>query len=335
MVRLKDVARHSGVGAATVSRVINGTKFVSPDVRERVLTSLNELNYVGNAQAKQLATGVSDFIGLIVSDIENPFLPAVIKTFEASAKASGFDVLMAATNYDDVQTERALRTMLRHRVRAVAILTSQISPSFAALLDTQGIPSVFLNGTGTGPNRSVVRLDLDTGVSAAVTYLYNVGHRAVTIIAGPQDRTSHIAYLDAALGACSALSLEAEYITEANTVEGGERALSRLLHEGRLPTSIMCGNDLAAIGALRALTSAGVHVPGDVSLIGADDIGFAELTNPPLTTIRIPRSELGRAAFRVLENNLRKSGEVVDERLSTELIVRGSACQVRPHGLRR
>jgi len=324
MARMKDVAAKCGVAESTVSHVLNNTRFVSPEIRAKVIAAMRELNYHGNAHARRLARGSSDFLGLIISDIENPFFPGLIKAFESAALRHGFDVLLSTTNYEPARTEKAFRKMVENKAPGVAVLTSRVDPALAASLEQNGVASIFLDAGGIGPRRSNVRLNYEKGAVEAVNYLYNLGHREFALIAGPLHRPSHVAYRDAVAEALGKEGLRPQILEGENTVEGGARAVQRLLTGRTLPTAILCSNDMTAIGALQALFRAGIRVPGDVSVVGADDIPFATLTHPPLSTVRIPHEKLGELACDVLTRTLTEGLQGAEWLLDTELVIRES-----------
>jgi len=170
---------------------LNSTKYVSPEVRERVLAAMAELNFHGNAHARRLARGHSDFFGLIVADIENPFLPGVIKAFDQAAYALGFDVLLSTTNYEAERTERSFRKMIQNKTPGVAVMTSRIEASLGDMLESNGVASVFLDGGMTSALRSNIRLDYAKGTHEAVNFSHNLGHREFAFIAGPTTRAPH------------------------------------------------------------------------------------------------------------------------------------------------
>ncbi|MCX6603532.1 MAG: LacI family DNA-binding transcriptional regulator [Acidobacteria bacterium] len=326
---MKDVAARSGVSESTVSHVLNSTKYVSPKVRERVLAAMAELNFHGNAHARRLARGHSDFFGLIVSDIENPFLPGVIKAFDQAAYAMGYDVLLSTTNYEAERTERSFRKMIQNQTPGVAVMTSRIEASLGDMLEANGVASVFLDGAMTSALRANIRLDYAKGTHEAVNFLHNLGHREFAFIAGPATRASHQAYREAIRAALEMLGLRPRIVDGENDVESGERAVQRLLTERPLPTAIVCSNDLTAIGAIRALFRSGMRVPQDVSVVGADDIPFAALSQPPLTTVQIPRERLGTLACEILQRMLRDKVPGYEEVLGTSLVVRDSTGPAR------
>lgn len=330
---MKDVAERCGVAESTVSHVINGTRFVSPKVREKVLRAMGELNYHGNAHARRLARGSSDFLGLIISDIENPFFPGLIKAFESEALRNGYDVLLSTTNYEPQRIENSFRKMVENQAPGVAVMTSRVDPVMAEMLDKNGVASVFLDSGSIGPRRGNVRLNYAKGAVEATNYLYNLGHRHFALIAGPQNRPSHVAYKDAVTSALNQAGLTPQTMEGGNDVDSGDRAVQRLLTGRDFPSAILCSNDLTAIGVLRALIRAGMRVPEDVSIVGADDIPFAALTYPSLTTVRIPREKLGELAVDVLHHMLRDKQPGAELVLDTELVIRDSTgITERPSG---
>lgn len=333
MARMKDVAERCGVAESTVSHVLNGTRFVSAEIREKVLAAMRELNYHGNAHARRLARGSSDFLGLIISDIENPFFPGLIKAFELAALRHGFDILLATTNYEPARTEKAFRKMVENKAPGVAVLTSRVDPALAESLEANGVASIFLDAGGVGSRRSNVRLNYTKGAVEAVNYLSNLGHKDFALIAGPQNRPSHVAWREAVTSALAAEGLHPQVLEGENNVEGGARAIQRLLTGRHLPSAILCSNDLTAIGALQSLFRAGIRVPGDVSVVGADDIPFSALTHPPLTTVRIPREKLGELACEVLYQMVNEKKPGAEWLLDTELVIRestGTAVRLSP-----
>ena len=324
MARMKDVAERAGVAESTVSHVINNTRFVSPATREKILGVMREMNFHANAHARRLARGHSDFLGLIVSDIENPFFPGLIKAFESAALAGGLDILLCMTNYEASRAEAAIQKMIQNKVRGVAVMTSRLDPNLAAVLEENNVPSVFLDSDCVAKGKSNIRIDYAQGADQAVNYLYNLGHRKFAFIAGPGNRSSHLAYTAAIIAALARLELAPQLIEGENCVASGERAAQRLLAGRCLPTAILASNDLTAIGALRGLYRSGIHVPGDVSVVGADDIPFATLTHPPLTTVQIANELLGRLACQTLLGMLGEGKPASELVLATELVIRDS-----------
>jgi LacI family transcriptional regulator len=330
---MADVAQEAGVSVTTVSHVLNKTRHVAPDTRQRVLEAVRLLSYYKDAHARRLARGHSDFLGLIVSDIGNPFFPEVIKSFEAAALARGLDLLLCNTNYEPERTEAAVRKMIENKVRGVAVMTSEWGTSLVKNLVTHHVPVVFLDLGTVGKYTSNIRVDYSRGIYQAIDHLHGLGHREFAFVAGPQTLRSAITRRNAFVDALSQRGSGTHRTLEGNhKVEGGIRAVQALLAHRPLPSAILCSNDLTAIGALGALAEAGVRVPEDISVVGFDDIDFAHIVRPPLTTVELRRDQLGRLAFealqKILRSKRRRGAEYVVE---TQLVIRQSTAQARAH----
>lgn len=329
--RMKDVAQRAGVSVSTVSHVLNKTRIVAPETRQRIMAAIQDLNYYQDLHARRLARGRSNFLGLIVSDIGNPFFPELIKSFEISALTQGFDFLLCNTNYDPARTAGAVRKMIENKVSGVAVMTSEFSPDLAEELTARHVPVVFLDlGTARGFVANV-RVDYARGIHEAIDHLFGLGHRNIGFIAGPQNLRSAVIRREAFALALREYGLPADCTVEGNhQVDGGAAAAQALLASRPMPTAILCSNDLTAIGATRELMAAGVSIPGKVSLVGFDDIYFASFTHPPLTTVNIPRDEIGRLAFEALHRILRsKSHRGAEYVVETHLVVRQSTAAVQ------
>src|ERR1035438_5007885 len=218
MATMKEVALRAGVSESTVSHVINNTRPVSEDKKARILLAMRELGFSANAHARGLARGRSNFLGMLVSDIENPFFPGVIKAFEDIARQHGFDVLLFSTNYDPQIAESACRKLVENQAPAVAIMTSQLDPGLLKYLAKNNIDSVMLDGTKVAPHRSSLHLRYEKGAVEGVQCLFNLGHRDMAMIAGPQNRRSHIAYRAAVESAAWALNCRLRVIDGLNKI---------------------------------------------------------------------------------------------------------------------
>lgn len=325
--QMKDVAELAGVSISTVSHVLNNTRPVAESTRSRVLEIMRQLNYYKNASGRRLARGRSDAFGLIISDVENPFFPEVIKNFEKAVVEVGFDTFLAPTNYDPIHASNAVRRMIENKVQGVAVLTSQLESSLIDQLLTNDIPVVTLDGNKASRGRSNIRVDYSGGAKEAVEYLNQMGHEHISFITGPQNRLSARTYKQAFIAALEQNHMPPAYCIEGdNTIEGGRTAMQAVLKEVPVPTAVICGNDFTAIGAVHASSEVGIRVPGELSIIGADDISFARYSYPSLTTIRVPRDQLGKLACEALIRLMRSKRRLGNEYvLETHLIVRGSS----------
>jgi len=330
-VSIKDVAAKASVSIATVSHVLNGTRVTRPRTRERVLAAVRDLGYSQNQAARNLARGTSSLLGLIISDVRNPFFPEITAAFQDQALAHEMDAVMLNTNYDSQRTLNSVRRLLGLQVPGVAVFTSQIEPSVVDILASRRVAAVYLDLGKVSHAVSNIVLDYENGISQAMEYLTSLGHTRIGYIGGPPNlhsiqRRKH-AFIDAAvrLGLHSKMVIDSDF-----SVKGGYFACSKLLHS-EPPTAIVAGNDLTAIGVLHRAYAGGLSVPGDLSVIGFDDILFAEYTQPALTTVAVPRAEIGKTAFEALWTMLADPELKGREyRLGTRLVIRQSAAAPKP-----
>jgi len=323
---MREVATRAGVSKATVSRVLSKTHSIAPETERRVLEAVRQLNYHKNVHARRLATGKSDLFGLVISEITNPFFHEIIRGFQAAAWDHGFDVVLCNTEYSPQQTRSAMQKLIESDVRGVAIMTSSLDREATAELTDAGVGLVFCNLAPVEPLVCNVTIDYQRGIAQAIAHVVALGHRRAAVIAGPEDNRTAVTIKQALVAGLRGQELEPLAVINSNyRVDAGASAVRALLASPELPTVIFCGSDLIAMGAMTALEAAGVGVPREVSVIGIDDISFAFLARPPLTTIRVPREELGRIAFQALDKMMKlKRRRGADYYLGTELVVRES-----------
>ncbi|HEY6400698.1 MAG TPA: LacI family DNA-binding transcriptional regulator, partial [Blastocatellia bacterium] len=328
---MKDVAERAGVSLSTVSHVLNKTRYTAPETESRVLQAVEDLNFHVNAHARRLAMKQTDLFGLIVSEIANPFFPEIINGFQTAAWKEGFDTLLCNTEHDATRSQNAIRNMLQSGVRGVAVMSSALDREAVESLKASGIGVVFYNLGPAEKLISNIQIDYLTGISQAVDHLIELGHRRIAVISGPQTNRTASALQKVMVEELEKRRLRPFPIVESNfKVDGGASAVRVIMGQSSIPTAIFCGNDLIAMGAMSALEEAGVKVPEDVSVVGFDDIFFARLARPPLTTVSVPREQLGELAFKALSKmsgSKRRIG--VDYRVETELIVRKSTAPRR------
>lgn len=331
--RLKDVAREAGVSTATVSHVINKTKYVTEKTRESVLKAIELCNYYPNAHARSLASGRTDIIGLLVSDIANPFFPELVKSIEMAAFERGYNIILLNTNYDADRAADFVRRLIGLKVAGVALMTAELDPALVQELVRKKISVVSQNFGKVGELMSSVVIDYAAGVDEAVRHLASLGHRHIVHVAGPSRLNATNVRREAFLNSI------ARHIPDARTAvyegdfkfEGGRRAASEILAGDELPTAIVAANDMMAFGVIKELRKAGLSIPTDISIVGFDDIAFAELTEPPLTTVCLSRVDLGRRTIEALMMNIERPHEQGREvHIPTYLIRRGSTAPPRP-----
>jgi LacI family transcriptional regulator len=293
-MNLDQVARRARVSTATVSRVLNNASVVKSSTRSRVIKAIEELKYYPNLHARSLAGGKSRSIGVIASNMENPFFFDIYKTIESDAHARGYEVLMANTDYSAEQLVSSIRLMIGRRVEGLAAIVSEMVPALIDELNDSGIPVVFYDVGAPRPNITNIRVDYRRGIERVVDYLHSLGHRRLGFIGhhamlGPiNERMKTV--LDAV---ARYSSLEVRTAADADTLEGGRLAARALLSSGEAPTALICVNDITAVGALRELREQGIRVPQDMSVTGFDNVKLSEFCYPALTTVHIPRERIG------------------------------------------
>jgi len=326
------------VSIATVSRTINGSPVVSDRLSRRVWRAIEQLNYFPNTHARSLVSGRSRILGIIVENITNPFFPELIQSFEEVAVAHGYEILVSSSNSNLATLTICVRRMLERKVEGVAVLTFGEEEPVLDQLANHEIPMVlaeFRLGVG---KVSTILLDYKTGIHAAVNHLADLGHRRIAFLAGPHKLHSAITRENDYRTAMDAagLPLQENWVIECDhTAKGGVAGFGQLRALATRPTAILCSNDMTAIGVLRAAYMEGLRVPDDLSVIGLDDIDFAEFTLPPLTTIRLSRIELAQAAFEALRQQAEEPGNPKMQReflVSTSLVIRASTAAPPPDG---
>jgi LacI family transcriptional regulator len=321
MATLKEVAEKAGVSTATVSYVLNDSRKVRPETEDRVLWAAKELGYQPNSAARSLAVGYSSIFGLIVPDISNPFFPEVTKAFQIEAATYGMETVVMDGNTEPQRTRSMVERLLSLQVPGIAFLTTQVDEPVKECVAKKGICAVYLGFGTAGPLISNIAIGQREGIREGVNHLASLGHRRVGFIAGPVDgvfaQRRKAAFLDAA----EAAQMETRVFDSDLTVQGGYFGCSRLL-AGFEATAIMAGNDLMAIGALHCAYDRQIAVPRALSIIGFDDITFAQFTQPALTTVAVPRAEIGRLAVRSLMSLINEASPGVDHEVKTHLVIR-------------
>ena len=327
---IRTVAALAKVSIATVSRTINNSPAVSERLTKRVWQAIDQLNYFPNTQARSLVSGRSRILGIIVENITNPFFPELIQKFEEIAVAHGYEILVSSSNSDPAILTTCVRRMLERKVDGVAVMTFGEEESVLDQLMHRNIPMVLAEFKTEDPKSSTILLDYATGINAAIRHLVELGHSKIAFLSGPHVLHSAITRENDYLAAMqtAGLAIHKEWVVECDhTLKGGVAGFEKLKGLPARPTAILCSNDMTAIGVLRAAYIDGLAVPKDLSVVGLDDIDFAEFTLPALTTIRLSREDLAKAAFEALRQQAEEPGNPKMQReflVSTSRVVRGS-----------
>lgn len=294
-MNLAEVARRAGVSTATVSRVLNNADVVKGSTRARVMKAIAELKYHPNLHARTLAGGKSHTLGVILSNLANPFFFDIYEAIETGAHARGYDVVAANTGYRAETLVSSIRRMIGRRVAGLAVIVSEMDPALTDMLADSPIPVVFYDVGAPRANITNIRVDYRKGVDKVVHYLQTLGHSRLAFIGhhsslGPLNERMK-AVTDAVERFAPAMELRTA--SDADTLAGGRQAAHSILSSGYQPTAMVCVNDVMAVGVLRELRERGLRVPQDVSVTGFDNIRLSEFCYPALTTVHIPRDRIG------------------------------------------
>jgi LacI family transcriptional regulator len=302
---IRDVADHAAVSLGTVSNVLNRPELVAPDTRERVLAAIRELGFVRNNAARQLRGIKNASIALVVLDFDNPFFTEVARGVEKAAAEAGHLVILASSEAAERREDEVLHLLEEQRVAGILISpASSTPPRRLRELRGHGTPVVLLDRHRKRRDQCSVAVNDTSGARQIAEHLVELGHTRIGMINGPAHLKPCAERRDGVCGVLTAegLRLAAEHEVEAQTmtIEAGEAAMTELLRRKTLPTAVVCGNDLLAIGAERAALAAGLAIPGDVAIAGFDDIRYAATSLVPLTTVRLPAYELGYSAAKLV-----------------------------------
>src|SRR4029077_16552616 len=308
IMNLDAVAKRAGVSTATVSRVLNDLKVVKNSTRARVLKAAEELKYHPNLHARSLARGKSRTLGILISNMENPFFFDIFRALESAAHARGYEVVVANTDYRSEQLLSSARLMIGWRVAGLAAIVSEMDAELMQVLTDSRIPIVFYDVGTPRKNITNVRVDYRKGMKKIAEYLHSLGHTRMAFVGhhstlGPLSERRKT-FLET-VARWSPLA-EAHTVAGADGLEGGRQAARELLSSEFHPTAIICVNDFMAVGVLRELRDQGVREPEVVSGKGFETHRLAEFCSPALTTAHIPREYIGQTIFENLVPDSKK-----------------------------
>ncbi len=328
MTTIRDVAARAGVSLTTVSHVINNTRFVSDETKARIVEAMHELQYRPNVLARSLRSGKTYTIGLIMPDSENPFFSAVGREVEAKAFELGYSVILCNTERDAERQSFYVEVLRNKQVDGVIIIPTGDEISGISFLIEQSIPVVVIDRWLPDLSIDAVLTDNHLGGYQATKHLIDLGHRRIACIGAPAALTPAGDRLSGYRKALKESGIEEDpdlVLLGDYHAKSGSEAMTRLLALASPPTAVFAGNDLMAIGAMRAVLDAGLSVPQDVAVVGFDAIELARYTNPTLTTIAQPVGDIGsQAAALLIERIDDKTRAPRRPVLSTRLIVRQS-----------
>ena len=305
-VSIREVAARAGVSVGTVSNVLNRPEIVALSTRERVHEAIKALGFVRNESARQLRAGRSRIIGLVVLDVANPFFTDVARGVEDEASMAGLAVILCNSDDQLPKETRYLELLEEHRVQGILITPVAGADERLALLQRRGTPVVLVDATSPSGGQCSVAVDDVLGGDVAMSHLIDGGHQRLAYIGGPVSIRQVADRRDGALRALARAGREPSALqmieTRALNVQAGQQAGAAIAAQpaSRRPTGAFCANDLIALGLLQEMTRRGIGVPGDIAIVGYDDIDFAAAAAVPLSSVRQPRQQLGRTAAQLL-----------------------------------
>jgi LacI family transcriptional regulator len=327
-VTIADVALLAGVHKATVSRALNEATRgqVNVETLRRVQKAAKSLGYVPNVMARGLRTRLSMTVGVIIPDLTNPIFPPVIRGIENYLSPRGYTALLANTDSRDALERSAVNSLLERQVDGFIIATGIEDHPIIPTLFERAIPAVMVNRDAGSVPYPLVSGNNAAGVTAAVAHLKELGHRRIIHLAGPSNFSTSRIRAESFVRACHEAHVQGTVINvPALSAEDGEKIVDALLAERQTFTAIQASNDLLALGALRSLRAHGLRCPEDVSVIGFNDMPFAEEFSPGLTTVHVPLQEIGTESARILLDSIEsRTISSVAVTLPVSLIVRSS-----------
>lgn len=330
MATMKDVAERAGVSITTVSHVVNGTRFVSEKVRDRVTGVMEELGYRPNILARGLRRGESGTVGLIVPDVTNPYFAEIARSVEDACAERGYGVILCNSDGRPERQKMAVEVLASNRVGGLILVNVGVTRREAALFEGLSIPMVMLDREIPGVPLDSIQIDNARGGFQATEHLLALGHRRIACLAGPSQVSPSGDRVDGYRQALkqAGIPVDPELIFTGDfTPEGGHACAGQIMTMGKArPTALFACNDLMAFGAITGFSENGLRIPADISVIGFDDISLASYCNPTLTTVAQPRHEMGQMAVKILLERMFKDSPQPGRPvfLKTELRVRRS-----------
>lgn len=306
---LDDVAEIAGVSPRTVSRVVNDEDGFSESTRQRVAAAIKQVGYRPNLAARTLVTNRTGSIGLVVSQLTDPYFPEIADGVMAAARERNFNILLSTTEEDAMTQTAALENLVARAVDAVILFPTPNSDAELQALADSGLPLVVVDHELSHPNIAAVTSDIRAGGGIAADYLLSGGHERVAMVANSvRTRGWRESQFRAVVAEHHAPSV---VVHQPPTREGGRLGIAEILQLDPAVTGVFAYNDLVAIGIIQELRALGLRVPEDIAVVGFDDVPFAEFSDPPLTTVRLSRERVGAEAVRLAIGMLDVPGRVV------------------------
>jgi LacI family transcriptional regulator len=332
-----DVARESGVSYSTVSRVLNNYEYVKPATREKVLQAAQRLGYVPNQQARSLAGGRSNLIGVLVPGLDNGYIIEIVRGIDEELAQAGYNLILYTTHRHEGREAEYISGIVNGAADGLLLVVPMISATYLEVLHQRNFPCVLIDQSDPAAQNTCVYASNVEGAYAATRHLIELGHRRIGFITGLMGLQSAVDRLQGYTNALNdhGIARDDRLIVHGNFMEsGGRGAANTLLDLDPPPTAIFASNDLSAFGAIAAIRERGLRVPEDISVVGFDDLPQARMSYPRLTTVHQPIEEMGRIAVRMLLQQIETPDSAPTRvMVETHLILRDSSAP--PHTYER
>ncbi len=325
---IDDVARLAGVSTATVSRCLNEPEKVLEATRLKVREVVNELGYAPNFGAQALATNRTNIVGAIIPTMDNAIFARGLQAFQETLATDGVTLLVSSSNYKPASELEQIRVLAGRGVDGLLLIGRERPPKTYSFLRERGIPFVLAWSIDRQSGNTHVGFDNQAAASNITEKVLEFGHRRIAMISAERegnDRAAdRVAGAFQCLAAAGIAASDIDLVECAYTLDAGASAFSQLMGASKRPTAIICGNDVLAAGALGEALRRGIDVPGEVSIVGFDDIDLARATAPQLTTVHVPHRRMGSAAAKLLLAMRKGAAKPRSIVFDTELVMRGS-----------
>lgn len=332
MATIYQVSELAGVSLATVSRVMNNTSKVSPKTRAKVLSAMAELNYQPNSIAQSLASRSSNCVGVLVSELHGPIFGALVSSIEEELRQAGKFTIFAVGHSDEAKEIEGINFLISRNCDALILHVEAISEEYLHGLLDGATPFVLINREIEGLENNCISLNNEEGGYQATHHLLELGHREIAYIAGPLtwgDASDRLAGHKRALAEYG-LDFTPNLMVEGNyMVPSGYKALQEIFKRGVDFSAVVCANDEMAVGAMEVLRERGLSVPGDISVVGFDNVRWAPFLSPKLTSVNYPIREMGAMASRWTRKHVYDDNSVaIQTSFEPELVIRESTAAV-------
>jgi DNA-binding LacI/PurR family transcriptional regulator len=333
-VSIRDIAQVADVTPGTVSRALRDSSRVKPETKRRIQRLAEDMGYTPDAQARSLVMGRTETVGLVVTNVADPFIGAIVQTIESAAQERGYTVILTSCDDKPEREMEAVRVLRSRRVDGVIVTSSRVGSLYQKHLDRLRVPVVLINSLvyHTGGYTYSIGVDNHHGAYLATSHLLEKGHRRIAYVSAPPDRSDNTERQRGYRDALNEAGIEADpslVVQGTGRAGGGQRALPLLLSLDPAPSGVFCYNDVTAMGLIHVAREAGLSLPQDLAIVGFDDIPFARFVHPALTTIAQPVAQLGQGAIEMmlalLSDDAPSEQSVTDVQVRGRLVIRASS----------